>query len=91
MMTLMDICIAGSASQGDLRSTMVFQSSLKSELSRILRPDVFSVEYEGKWDFNLWTPGNEDLGTCFLKLLSYGFVASLVAQSVKNPLAMQET
>ena len=70
---------------------MVFQSSLKSELSRILRPDVFSVEYEGKWDFNLWTPGNEDLGTCFLKLLSYGFVASLVAQSVKNPLAMQET
>ena len=90
-MTLMGICITGSASQGDLGSTVVFQSSLKSELSRILRPVVFSVEYEGKWDFNLWTLGDEDLGTCFLKLLSYGFVASLIAQSVKNPLAMQET
>lgn len=59
-MTLMDICITGSASQGDLGSTVLFQSSLKSELSRILRPVVFSVDYEGKWDFNLWTPGHED-------------------------------
>ena len=41
---------------------MVSQSSLKSDLSRILRPVVLSVVYEGKRDFNLWTPGDEDWG-----------------------------
>ena len=59
-MTLMDICITGSASRSELGSTMVSQSSLKSDLSRILRPVVLSVVYEGKRDFSLWTPGDED-------------------------------
>ena len=61
-MTLMGICITGSASWSELGSTMVSQSSVKSDLSRILRPVVLSVVYEGKRDFNLWTPGDEDWG-----------------------------
>lgn len=60
-MTLMDICITRSALQSDLRSTVVFQSVLQSELLRIMRL-VLRVGYKGKCDLNLWTPADENQG-----------------------------
>lgn len=60
-MTLMDICLTRPALQSELRSTVVFQPLLQSELLRIMRL-ILRVGYKGKCDLNLWTPADENQG-----------------------------